>query len=88
MRHRVVNLILAPYLINVRGMSEEGAFKTISAYIERCRAVDPNTKVNDSYIKYQCAYAKKKGLRPLSLVHARELLGSYVDFDMQKEVGK
>ncbi len=84
-RHRVVNLVLAPYLINVRGMTEDDAFKVISSYIERCKALDPNTRINDSYIRYQCSYARKKGLRPLSLVRAKELLGDYVDFDMPKE---
>ncbi|MCL4379466.1 MAG: DNA primase noncatalytic subunit PriX [Candidatus Marsarchaeota archaeon] len=84
-RHRVVNLVLAPYLINVRGMTEDDAFKAISSYIERCKALDPNTRINDSYIKYQCSYAKRKGLRPLSLARAKELLGDYVDFDTQKE---
>lgn len=84
-RHRVVNLVLAPYLINVKGMSEDDAFKVISAYIEKCRELDPNTRINDPYIRYQCAYAKKKGLRPLSLVRAKEMLGSYVNFDMPNE---
>jgi hypothetical protein len=73
-RHRVVNLVLAPYLITVKGMSVDDAFKSISAYIERCKELDPNTKINDSYIRYQCEYAKKKGRRPLSLEKAKELL--------------
>ncbi len=84
-RHRVVNLVLAPYLINVKGMSEDDAFKVISAYIEKCRELDPNTRINDPYIRYQCAYAKRKGLKPLSLVRAKELLGSYINFDLPKE---
>ena len=87
-RHRVVNLVLAPYLINIKGMSEDDAFKTISGYIERCKELDPNTKINDSYIRYQCSYSKKKGLKPLSMARARELLGSFVDFGQTKEVVK
>jgi hypothetical protein len=73
-RHRVVNLVLAPYLITVKGMSVDDAFKSISSYIERCKELDPNTNINDSYIRYQCEYAKKKGRRPLSLEKAKELL--------------
>lgn len=85
-RHRVVNLVLAPYLVNTKGMSEEEAFKIISNYIERCKELDPNTKINDSYIKYQCAYARKRGLKPLSLTRARELLGGLVDLGQEKKV--
>jgi hypothetical protein len=85
-RHRVVNLVLAPYLVNTKGVSEEEAFKVISNYIERCKELDPNTKVNDSYIRYQCAYARKRGLKPLSLTRARELLGGLVDLEQEKKV--
>ena len=87
-RHRVVNLILAPYLVNVRGLGEEEAFRIISSYIERCKALDPNTLINDPYIRYQCKYAKRRGLKPLSLARARELLGSLLDFGTGDSVGK
>ncbi len=79
-RHRTVNLILAPYFVNVKGMSEDDAAKAIIDYIERCKQIDPNTKVNESYIKYQCKYAKTKGSRPLSYDRARELLKDVMDF--------
>lgn len=84
-RHRTVNLILAPYLTNIRGMSEGEAAKVIIAYIERCKEIEPNTKVNESYIRYQCKYSKSKGMRPLSLEKAKELLGSAVNIeDLEK----
>ena len=90
MRHRVVNLVLAPYLVNIKGLSVEDAAKTIAVYVERCKGLDPNTKINDSYIRYQCTYAKKRGLKPLSLARAKELFGSVVDFDqhVEKEVAR
>ncbi len=77
-RHRIVNLVLAPYLVNVKGVSEEEAFAIIHDYIEKCKALNPNTKITDSYIKYQCSYSKKRGLKPLSLNRAKELLGSMI----------
>ncbi len=80
-RHRTVNIILAPYLVNVKKMDEESAAKVIIAYIERCKQINPNTKINDSYIKYQCKYARNKGLRPLSLIKARELLSGIAEFE-------
>ncbi len=74
-RHRTVNLILAPYFVNIKGLDVDSATRAISEYIEKCKQLEPNTRVNDSYIRYQCEYAKKRGLRPLSLDRARELLG-------------
>ena len=78
-RHRTVNLVLAPYLTNVRKMSEEDAVKTITDYINRCKEIEPNTNVNESYIRYQCRYAKIKGMRPLSMENAKELYGGFID---------
>ena len=80
-RHRSVNLIFAPYLVNVKGMDEEGAAKVIIDYIERCKAINPNTRINESYIRYQCKYAKSKGMRPLSLTKARDLLKEVAEFE-------
>ncbi len=79
-RHRTVNQILAPYLVNVRNMPEDGAAKIISEYIEKCKSLNPDTKVNSSYINYQCRYAKAKGLRPLSLKRAKELYEGILEF--------
>lgn len=79
-RHRAVNLILAPYLVNVKNMEVEDAAKVIVVYIERCRQIDPNTRINESYIRYQCKYAKAKGSRPLSYEKAREMLKGVLSF--------
>lgn len=82
-RHRTVNLILAPYLVNTKGFDVDQASSIIHDYIEKCKEIDPHTKINDSYIRYQCAYAKKRGLRPLSLERAKELLDNQIDFEVQ-----
>ncbi|MCL4389423.1 MAG: DNA primase noncatalytic subunit PriX [Candidatus Marsarchaeota archaeon] len=78
-RHRTVNLVLAPYMVNVRGMSVDDAAKAISEYIELCKGLNADTKINDSYIRYQCAYAKRRGLKPLSFARAKDLLGEMVE---------
>ncbi len=83
-RHRTVNLILAPYLVNSRGMTVEQATKAIVEYIEKCKAINPATKVTERYIAYQCAYAKKRGLKPLSYDRAKDLLGDVVDMGISK----
>ncbi len=79
-RHRTVNLILAPYLVNIKGLPVEKAIETISNYIALCKSVNPDTKITDRYIKYQCEYAKSHGMRPLSLARARVELGGGIDF--------
>lgn len=84
-RHRTVNLILAPYLVNVKGLDEETAAQVILKYIERCKELDANTKINETYIRYQCKYAKKKGLRPLSISKAKDLVGKFIDFELERE---
>ncbi len=78
-RHRVVNLILAPYLVNVKGLPIEEAVRIISNYIEECKKVNPNTKINETYIRYQCEYAKKRGLKPLSKEKAKTIFGDLID---------
>ncbi|MGC8688347.1 MAG: DNA primase noncatalytic subunit PriX [Candidatus Micrarchaeia archaeon] len=80
-RHRTVNLILAPYLVNVRGLDVEKASNIISKYIQLCKTVNPDTKIDDRYIKYQCEYAKKHSMKPLSLKRARAEL-SAIDFSL------
>ncbi|MGC8662178.1 MAG: DNA primase noncatalytic subunit PriX [Candidatus Micrarchaeia archaeon] len=79
-RHRVVNLILAPYFTNIMGLSEEEAIKRIIQYIEKCKEINPDTKVGEQYITYQVKYAKAKGLKPLSMEKAKEMLSGIIDF--------
>ncbi len=74
-RHRVVNLVLAPYFVNVRKLEVDDAVKRISEYIEKCKKANPDTRINEQYIRYQCNYAKRRGMRVLSLKRARELIG-------------
>ncbi len=79
-RHRTVNLILAPYLMNVRKLTEDAAVKAIVEYIDRCKLVNPNTSVNEAYVRYQCRYSRTKGMRPLAASRARELLAEMIEF--------
>jgi len=59
----------------------EQATKIINDYIEKCKELDPNTKITERYIEYQCNYAKKRGLKPLSIERAKELLGSAIEIE-------
>ncbi len=80
-RHRTVNLILAPYLINVKGLTPEKAASMILDYINKCKTIEPHTNITDRYIQYQCNYAKAKGIRPMSLRRAKTEL-SAIDFKL------
>jgi hypothetical protein len=79
-RQRVVYLVLAPYLVNVRKLDVDEAYRIIVEYIDKCRALDPSTKVTNSQIRYHCNYAKAKGRRPLSYERAKELLSGVMQF--------
>ena len=79
-RHRTVNLIFAPYFTNVKGMDPEQAYVIIKKYIDECKKINPDTKINDTYIMYQCKYSKTHKLRPLSFRRAKSLLLGLVEF--------
>ena len=80
-RQRAVGLILAPYLVNVKKLDVEDAYKIIQDYINRCRTLESSTRITDSQIMYYCKYAKQKGTKPMSLAKAREIFSGVVDFD-------
>ncbi len=81
-RHRTVNLILAPYMVNTRDMSVDEAVKRIVSYIDLCKTVNPNTNITERYIRYQCEWSKNKGMKPLSLERAKNELFSSMDIDL------
>ncbi|EQD30327.1 hypothetical protein B2A_14163, partial [mine drainage metagenome] len=80
-RQRAVGLILAPYLVNVKRLEVNDAYKIIVDYINRCKTLESSTRITDSQIMYYCKYAKQKGTKPLSLSKAREIFAGVVDFD-------
>ncbi|MGI0141703.1 MAG: DNA primase noncatalytic subunit PriX [Candidatus Micrarchaeales archaeon] len=79
-RHRAVNLILAPYFANVKNLDVDQAVAAIMEYIEKCKTMNPQTDITESYVRYQVSYAKKKGSRPYSLARAKSLIGNAIDF--------
>lgn len=84
-RHRTVNLILAPYFTNVKGLDPEQAYVIIKKYIEECKKINPDTRINDSYIRYQCKYSQAHKLRPLSFRRAKSLLLGLVEFKSESK---
>jgi len=69
-RHRVVNLILAPYLVNIVGMDVDKATDKIYEWVEHNKELS-YTQITRDYIKYQVEYALKRELQPLSKASLR-----------------
>jgi|SRR5579875_231356 hypothetical protein len=65
-RHRIIWLILTPYLINVKKLSEEDASMLIMKYIDKCNELT-NTNAIDR-LQYYIQYATVTGLMPPKLV--------------------
>src|SRR5919205_3931490 len=66
-RKNAVNLILAPYLINVRKVSYDAALNIINGWLSKCgelRQLDQNF---DYTVRYALKYSAKNGNRPLKL---------------------
>ena len=66
-RKNAVNLILAPYLINVKKLSYDAAMSIINNWLSKCgklRRLDQNY---DYMVRYALKYSAKNEQRPLKL---------------------
>jgi DNA primase large subunit len=63
-RHRILWLILPPYMVNVKHMSEDEALEAIKSYMERCGWREPRA---ERIIRYNVRRAKRIGLMPPTL---------------------
>jgi|YelNatPaOPRAMG01_1025707.scaffolds.fasta_scaffold10580_9 hypothetical protein len=68
-RHRVLWLILPPYLINVKKLSDEEAYEIITKYLERCGWHEAR---GERLVKYNISRARRIGLRPPRLERLAE----------------
>ena len=71
-RHRLLWLVIAPYLVNVKKLSFEEAYEEAKRYFQECDRVKRLTRRFDHEIRYYLQYAARKNLRPLSLRSLRE----------------
>jgi hypothetical protein len=67
-RHRILWLIIAPYLVNVKGLRIEEAERVALGYLERCNEVKRIEGNLKGLARYYVKYAKDRGLKPLSLL--------------------
>jgi hypothetical protein len=73
-----INLILAPYLINIKKLLYVNAFDIIKDWLNKCdslRRLDSNF---NSRVKSALEDAIQKGIPPMSLVKLREKIESYI----------
>lgn len=59
-RHRLTWLVLAPYLVNVKGLSDEEAIERIRAFV----AVAGETSAMKRFVEYNVRRARRNGLLP------------------------
>ncbi len=68
-RHRILWLILPPYLINVKKVSDDEAFETIMKYMQKCGWHEVNA---ERLVRYNINRAKRIGLKPPRLERLAE----------------
>ncbi|HEX5186451.1 MAG TPA: DNA primase noncatalytic subunit PriX [Nitrososphaeraceae archaeon] len=67
-RKNAINLILAPYLVNVLELSDKESFQQINQWILKCneiKSLSPSINDFDTIIKYAIKRARQTGIKPL-----------------------
>ena len=71
-RHRILWLIIGPYLVNIKGVNEESAVQQACDYLQTCNKKKKLTGDHRNLARYYVRYAIEKGLKPLSLNSVEE----------------
>jgi Primase X len=66
-RKNAVNLILAPYLINIKKLSYDVALNIINSWLSRCGELRKLDQDFNYMVRYALKYSAKNGHRPLKL---------------------
>lgn len=66
-RHRIIEHVLAPYLINVKHFSIDKTTRIIEDWIERCEAYEPMQGNVNAFITRSCYNASKYKRNPKNL---------------------
>jgi hypothetical protein len=66
-RKHAVNLILAPYLINIKKLSYDAALDIINRWLTKCGEVRKLDQDFNYMVRYALKYSAKNGNRPLKL---------------------
>lgn len=60
-RKRIVDLVLMPYLANIKEVEKKRAVKRVNDWLDRC-----SYDISNTYLESQFKYVKNKGLKPLT----------------------
>jgi Primase X len=71
-RKNAVSLILAPYLINIKKLSSDDAFKIIKEWSDKCNKIRRLDSKFDYIIKYALKSARGNGIPTMRLQTLRE----------------
>ena len=63
-RHRIIGTVLAPYLINVKGLQVSEAEKIIGSWLEKCDRYEPVKGNIEAFVKRSCLNAYRLGKKP------------------------
>jgi hypothetical protein len=66
-RKNAVNLILAPYLINIKKLSYDAALNIINSWLSKCGKSRQLGQNFDYTVRYALKYSAKNGHRPIKL---------------------
>jgi hypothetical protein len=66
-RKNAVNLILAPYIINVKKLSYDDALNIINSWLGKCGKLRQLDRNFNYMVRYALKYSAKNGHRPLKL---------------------
>ena len=66
-RKNAVNLILAPYLINIKKVSYDNALNIINSWLSKSTELRQLDQNFDYMVRYALKYSAKNGQRPLKL---------------------
>ena len=73
-RKLVINIILAPYLINIRKLLYQESYTIIRDWLDKCDKVErlDNQRNFEYRIKYELKNAMNKGIGPMSKVKNKD----------------
>ena len=66
-RKNAVNLILAPYLINIKKLSYDAALNIINSWLSKCGELRQLDQDFNYMVRYSLKYCTKNGNKPLKL---------------------
>ena len=71
-RKNATNLILAPYLINIKKLSYQQSFDILTDWLQKCNSFNKLDFNPDYLVKYALTTAIQKGIPPMKLVTLKE----------------